>query len=186
LTSQETARALARLAEELREEGGLIAGAVTPIPSVAADDYLAGDRSAPSPPSLLPAEDHDAEGRAGGAAVRHPTDAGASGDGLPRPDGARRADYALLIEAIREGHLLHAAEGRVVRPQEPDLALLAGDRLYALGLDRLARLGDLAAVALLADVISAAARAQAERGAPLDAEGWAAAERLVTAADASG
>ena len=49
-----------------------------------------------------------------------------------------------------------------MRPEDPDLSLLAGDCLYALGLARLAELGDLAAVAELADVISLAAQAQAE------------------------
>ena len=74
--------------------------------------------------------------------------------------------YALLFEAIHEGYLLHYGEGRVVRPEDPDLALLAGDRLYALGLARLAELGDLDAVRLLADAISECARLHAEgRGA---------------------
>ena len=52
--------------------------------------------------------------------------------------------------------------GRVVRPEDPDLALLAGDRLYALGLERLAAIGDLDAVAELADVIALCAQAHAE------------------------
>ena len=92
----------------------------------------------------------------------------------PRPDAERRFgplaasgpraaaqpdDYALLVEAIREGYLLHYAAGRVVAPGDSDLALLAGDRLYALGLARLARLGDLDAVTELADVIGLAAQA---------------------------
>jgi hypothetical protein len=85
-------------------------------------------------------------------------DAAASG---PRAAG-REEDYALLVEAIVEGYLQHYGTGRVVRPEDPDLALLAGDRLYALGLARLAELGDLAAVAELADVISLAAQAHAE------------------------
>ena len=72
------------------------------------------------------------------------------------------AEYALLVEAIREGYEQHYGEGRVVRPADPDLALLAGDRLYALGLARLAALGDLEAVAELADVISLGAQAHAE------------------------
>ena len=76
--------------------------------------------------------------------------------------------YALLFEAIREGYLLHYGRSRVLDPQEPDLALLAGDRLYALGLARLAELGDLEAVRLLADAISDCARAHAE-GRPADA-----------------
>ena len=46
-------------------------------------------------------------------------------------------------------------------PEDPDLALLAGDRLYALGLARLSALGDLEAVALLAEVISLSAQAHA-------------------------
>jgi hypothetical protein len=79
-----------------------------------------------------------------------------------RRAAGREDDYALLVEAIHEGYLLHYASGRVVRPEDPDLSLLAGDRLYALGLARLAELGDLAAVAELADVISLAAQAHAE------------------------
>jgi hypothetical protein len=78
----------------------------------------------------------------------------------PRAAG-REAEYELLVEAIREGYLLHYATGRVVVSEDPDLALLAGDRLYALGLARLAALGDLEAVALLAEVISLSAQAHA-------------------------
>lgn len=77
------------------------------------------------------------------------------------PDGPR-AEVRLLLEAIREGELLHYGRSRVLADPEPDLALLAGDRLYALGLQRLAELGDLHAVAALADVISATAQAHAE------------------------
>jgi len=71
-------------------------------------------------------------------------------------------EYGLLLEAIREGYEQHYGTGRVVRTDDRDLALLAGDRLYALGLARLAALGDLAAVSELADVISLAAQAHAE------------------------
>jgi hypothetical protein len=79
----------------------------------------------------------------------------------PRADG-HRDDYALLVEAIFEGYLQHYGDGRVVQADDPDLALLAGDRLFALGLARLAELGDVTAVAELADVISLAAQAHAE------------------------
>jgi hypothetical protein len=83
--------------------------------------------------------------------------------GAPEPHGdAAGGEYALIVEAIREGYLEHYAAGRVVRPQDPDLALLAGDRLYALGLERLAAVGDLDAVTELADVISLSAQAHAE------------------------
>ena len=68
-------------------------------------------------------------------------------------------DYELLLEMILEGYRLHYDEPLVVRPPDPDLALLLGDQLYALGLDRLAALGDVDAVAELADVISLAAQA---------------------------
>jgi hypothetical protein len=44
---------------------------------------------------------------------------------------------------------------------DDDLALLAGDRLYALGLERLAAAGDLDAVRALADVIALGAAAHA-------------------------
>lgn len=70
-------------------------------------------------------------------------------------------DYALVLAAVREGYLLHYGEGRVVRPEDPDLALLGGDRLYALGLARLAALGDVDAVSELADLISLCAQAHA-------------------------
>src|SRR6202008_4741746 len=87
-----------------------------------------------------------------------------SPDAQPHGDAfADRGDaYPLLVEAIREGYLQHYAAGRVVRPDDPDLALLAGDRLYAFGLERLAALGDLEAVAELADVIALCAQAHAE------------------------
>jgi hypothetical protein len=75
---------------------------------------------------------------------------------------AAPAEYALVVEAVREGYLLHYGEPRLLAGHDPDLALLAGDYLYALGLDRLAALGDTRAVAILADLISTCARLQAE------------------------
>ena len=62
---------------------------------------------------------------------------------------------------ILEGYRLHYDEPLVVHTPDVDLALLLGDQLYALGLSRLAALGDLDAVAELADVISLAAQAHA-------------------------
>ena len=55
----------------------------------------------------------------------------------------------------------------VVDTPDADLALLLGDQLYALGLSRLAALGDLEAVAELADVISLAAQAHTASDAEL-------------------
>jgi hypothetical protein len=80
--------------------------------------------------------------------------------------GPRAADapeeYLLLVEATREGYLLHYESPRVLRDADSDLALLAGDYLYALGLERLAARGDLEAVGELADLISLAAQIHAE------------------------
>jgi len=47
-----------------------------------------------------------------------------------------------------------------VQVREADLRLLAGDRLYAIGLARLVELGDTLAVAELADTITLSALAQ--------------------------
>jgi hypothetical protein len=80
--------------------------------------------------------------------------------------GPRAADapeeYLLLVEAIREGYLLHYETPRLIQGADPDLCLLAGDYLYALGLERLAARGDLEAVSELADLISLAAQIHAE------------------------
>ncbi len=73
----------------------------------------------------------------------------------------RGAEYELLLEMILEGSHLHYGPQRVVRTDDQDLALLLGDQLYALGLARLAALGDLDAVDELADVISLVAQAHA-------------------------
>jgi hypothetical protein len=78
----------------------------------------------------------------------------------PRAAG-HEAEYELLLEMILEGSLLHYGTPRVLRSDDRDLALLLGDQLYALGLSRLADLGDLDAVAQLADLISLLAQAQA-------------------------
>jgi hypothetical protein len=75
---------------------------------------------------------------------------------------AAPAEYALVVEAVREGYLLHYEEPRLLAGHDPDLALLAGDYLYALGLDRLAALEDTRAVAILSGLISDCARLQAE------------------------
>jgi hypothetical protein len=71
-------------------------------------------------------------------------------------------EYALVVEAVREGYLLHYGEPRLLAGHDADLALLAGDYLYALGIERLAGLGDTHAVALLADLISKCAQLHSE------------------------
>ncbi|MGA2008534.1 MAG: hypothetical protein ABSH27_13375 [Solirubrobacteraceae bacterium] len=71
----------------------------------------------------------------------------------PRASGDP-GEYELLIEAIYEGYLLHYGESRLFSDADADLSLLAGDRLYTVGLERLVALGDLDAVLELADVIA--------------------------------
>ncbi len=71
-------------------------------------------------------------------------------------------EYALVLEAVREGYLLHYGESRLLSAHDADLALLAGDYLYALGIERLAALGDTETVLLLADLISTSAQLHTE------------------------
>ncbi|HKZ13981.1 MAG TPA: hypothetical protein VJL81_09075 [Solirubrobacterales bacterium] len=71
-------------------------------------------------------------------------------------------EYALVFEAVREGYLLHYGDSRLMAGHDADLGLLAGDYLYALGLDRLAALGDTEAVAVLSELIGRCAQLQAE------------------------
>lgn len=77
----------------------------------------------------------------------------------PAPD---LGEYSLVVESIREGYLLHYGTPRILAGHDPDLALLAGDYLYALGIERLAALGDSTAVVLLADLIGGCAQLHAE------------------------
>ncbi len=116
----------------------------------------------------------DGPGDAVGEALG-PAQVAASG---PRVDG-KSAEYELLIEAIYEGYLLHYHAPRVVRSSEDDLGLLAGDRLYALGLARLVALGDVEAVAELADVITLTALAHGSGSPELADAVWAAGARAV-------
>ena len=107
-----------------------------------------------------------------GATAEPAPDADASLGAAAAAGPRTRADadeYALLVEAIREGYLAHYGAARVLRTDDADLELLAGDHLYALGLERLAALGDLDSVAILAGVIAQGARAYAEHR-PADAE----------------
>ncbi len=98
--------------------------------------------------------------------------------GDPLPHGGR-PEVELVLEAIREGWLLHAGTPRVLEALDADLALLGGDRLFALGLERLAALGDLDAVAELADVISLCARSHAEDDPVLSDLAWSEGVRAV-------
>ena len=75
---------------------------------------------------------------------------------------AHREDVEIAVAAVDEGYRLHYATPRALHIDDPNLALLAGDRMYALGLARLAAIGDLLAIAELADIISLSAQAHAD------------------------
>jgi hypothetical protein len=75
---------------------------------------------------------------------------------------ATPGEYAFVVEAVREGYLLHYGTPRLLAGHDEDLALLAGDYLYALGINRLAALGDTKAVAVLGDLIGRCAQLHAE------------------------
>jgi hypothetical protein len=79
--------------------------------------------------------------------------------------------FALGLETIYEAYLVHYGHPRLFAPADSDIALLLGDYLYAHGLVRIAALGDVDAVAALAELISGCAALRAE-GAPGDGSAW--------------
>lgn len=86
--------------------------------------------------------------------------------------------YALGIETIYEGYLLHYGRPRLFTPEDDDTALLLGDYLYAHGLVRIERVGSVEAVDDLAELIALCAYLQAER-IPGDGPLWAATATLL-------
>ena len=156
-----SATALADLRSLLREEGGLLAS-------------LVGEETQADAPQREPRGGLNGAS-VNGAAAMSPAQIAAGG---PRTE--RQAEqYELLVEAIYEGYLLHYGAPRVVRSCDADLRVLAGDRLYAIGLARLVELGDTAAVAELADTITLSALAQGAGDLRLADAVWAAGARAV-------
>ena len=89
------------------------------------------------------------------------------------PGAATNAEsIALAVEAAYEGHLLHRGNSRLLDSTDRDLALLAGDRLYALSLATLAQAREIEAVRELADAISLCAQAHADGVDGLEAAAW--------------
>ena len=88
------------------------------------------------------------------------------------------ARYALGLETIYEGYLVHYGRPRLFAPPDDDTALLLGDYLYAHGVARISALHDVAAVADLAELISLCSQVRAEE---TDGEGplWAATAALL-------
>jgi hypothetical protein len=88
------------------------------------------------------------------------------------------ARYALGLETIYEGYLVHYGRPRLFAPPDGDTALLLGDYLYAHGVARISALHDVAAVADLSELISLCSQLRAEDG---DGDGplWAATAALL-------
>ena len=84
-----------------------------------------------------------------------------------------QARYALALETIYEGYLLHYGRPRLFAPADGDTALLLGDYLYAHGLVRIAAVDPVAAVQDLAALISLCAQTRADET-DGDGEAWAA------------
>lgn len=81
--------------------------------------------------------------------------------------------YALGLETIYEGYLLHYGQPRLFAPGDGDTALLLGDYLYAHGLVRIEQVGSVAAVNDLAELIALSAYLRAEQ-IPGDGAVWTA------------
>lgn len=108
--------------------------------------------------------------------------------GMLRPDGEQEREpvfsplgeerFALGLETIYEGYLVHYGTSRLFAPADGDTALLLGDYLYAHGLVRIASCGNVEAVADLSELISLSSQLRAE-----DADGdgplWAATAALL-------
>jgi hypothetical protein len=86
--------------------------------------------------------------------------------------------YALGLETIYEGYLLHYGRSRLFAPADRHTSLLLGDYLYAHGLVHIADHNDVEAVADLAALISLCAQFRAE-GSPGDGQAWAATAALL-------
>jgi hypothetical protein len=86
--------------------------------------------------------------------------------------------FALGLETIYEGYLLHYGRPRLFAPPDRDTSLLLGDYLYAHGLVRVAAQRDVDAVADLAALISLCAQLRADETEG-DGEAWAATAALL-------
>lgn len=116
-----------------------------------------------------------------GAALRSPADR--AEEPVFSPLG--ETTFALGLETIYEGYLLHYGRPRLFAPRDRDTAVLLGDYLYAHGLVRIARLGDVEVVEDLSELISLCAQARAADApaAVVDGAAWAATAACLGARD---
>ncbi len=107
-----------------------------------------------------------------------------------RPNGEREPvfsplgddRFALGLETIYEGYLVHYGSPRLFAPPDADTALLLGDYLYAHGLVRIASNGSVGAVGDLSELISLCSQLRAEAAAG-DGSLWAATAALLGAGE---
>jgi hypothetical protein len=107
-----------------------------------------------------------------------------------RPRGARDREpvfsplaeprFAIAVETIYEGYLVHYGRPRLFAPGDGDTVLLLGDYLYAQGLVRLSAAGSVDAVADMGELISLCAQMRAEESVD-DGPAWAASVALLGA-----
>ncbi len=81
--------------------------------------------------------------------------------------------FALGIETIYEGYLVHYGRPRLFQPEDGNTEILLGDYLYAHGLKRIESVGSVAAVDDLAELIAMCAYLRAEQVAG-EGAAWAA------------
>jgi hypothetical protein len=98
-----------------------------------------------------------------------------AGDAIYGPRVDER--FALGVETIYEGYLVHHAASRLFAPADREQAVLLGDYLYAAGLVEICRAGDLRAVTTLAELIATVSDRRS-RGLDDDSAAW---ESAVTA-----
>jgi hypothetical protein len=97
---------------------------------------------------------------------------GAERDEEPVFSPLTAARFALAVETIYEGYLVHYGRPRMFSPADRDTALLLGDYLYAQGLVHLAATGSVDAVRDMAELISLCAHLRG-LGSDGDGEAWA-------------
>jgi hypothetical protein len=86
--------------------------------------------------------------------------------------------FALGLETIYEAYLVHYGRSRLFEPPDEGERILLGDYLYAHGLVRIAGVGGVHAVGVMAELISRCAALRSERG-DADGDAWIVAARAL-------